>query len=87
MNEYNGWTNYATWNVNLWLTNDEGSYNYWMERARDSEVNELAIALENEHREAMPELNASTYSDLLQYILSSVNWHEIAKSLTEEANN
>lgn len=24
---YNGWTNYATWNVALWLGNDEGLYN------------------------------------------------------------
>jgi hypothetical protein len=23
---YNGWSNYATWNVNLWLDNDEGFY-------------------------------------------------------------
>ena len=23
---YNGWTNYATWNVNLWLSNSEGMY-------------------------------------------------------------
>ena len=32
-NEYNGWTNYETWVVNLWLTNDEGPYNYWREVA------------------------------------------------------
>lgn len=25
---YNGYTNYATWNVALWGSNDEGSYNY-----------------------------------------------------------
>lgn len=24
--EYNGWTNYETWNMNLWLTNDSGFY-------------------------------------------------------------
>lgn len=31
---YNGWTNYETASVHLWLTNDEGSYNYWRDEAR-----------------------------------------------------
>ena len=25
---YNGWTNYETWNVALWMDNDETSYTY-----------------------------------------------------------
>jgi hypothetical protein len=25
-NSYNGWKNYATWNVALWMNNDEGLY-------------------------------------------------------------
>lgn len=26
-NTFNGWSNYETWNVALWLQNDEGLYN------------------------------------------------------------
>jgi hypothetical protein len=32
--KYNGWSNYETWCVNLWLTNDEGTYRFWKEEAR-----------------------------------------------------
>ncbi len=32
---YNGWTNYETWNVALWLDNEQGSYNYWQDRASE----------------------------------------------------
>jgi hypothetical protein len=32
-NEYNGWYNYETWAVNLWLDSEESSQNYWNERA------------------------------------------------------
>ena len=32
---YNGWTNYETWAVKLWIDNDEDSYNYWKEATRE----------------------------------------------------
>lgn len=31
---YNGWSNYPTWAVNLWLSNDEGLYNEMGEAVR-----------------------------------------------------
>lgn len=32
---YNGWKNYETWNVKLWIDNEQGSYEYWNEIARE----------------------------------------------------
>jgi len=33
---HQGWTNYETWCVKLWLDNDEGSYDYWREQTREA---------------------------------------------------
>lgn len=33
--KYNGWTNYETWNMKLWMDNDQSSSNYWNERAQE----------------------------------------------------
>jgi hypothetical protein len=34
--EYNGWTNYETWCVNLWMSNDQGSDEYYRESAQQT---------------------------------------------------
>ena len=41
---YNGWANYATWNVALWLGNDETMYNFargWAEHGYKSLSHQL----------------------------------------------
>jgi hypothetical protein len=38
---YNGWTNYETWNVSLWIGNDEGLYNFARECGDYTELCEL----------------------------------------------
>jgi hypothetical protein len=32
---YNGYTNYETWAVCLWIDNERGEYEYWKETAED----------------------------------------------------
>jgi hypothetical protein len=70
--EYNGWTNYETWVVNLWMDNEEGTYDYWREVAEDIYNNEaeeqkhftkmedavgiLADRLKDHHEEAKDEI-------------------------------
>jgi hypothetical protein len=32
---YNGWTNYETWCVSLWIDNEEPSYRHWQAVAQE----------------------------------------------------
>ena len=96
---YSGWTNYETWNVKLWIDNEEGDYDYWNEQAREcydeeeadtystkeeSAVYELAGRLKSFFEENTPTVTGC-YADLLNGALSEVNWHEIAQAIVDDA--
>jgi len=89
---YNGWKNYKTWNVKLWMDNEEGSYRYWLLIAEeiwqesadcDEFCSTMAQRLKDEHEENRPEVQG-TYGDLLDAALSEVDWYEIAESYVED---
>jgi hypothetical protein len=90
---YNGWATYGTWLVKLWIDNEEGSYIYWQNRAKEivAEKGEhitptLAYELKVAHEEAVPTEEAGVYTDLLNSALDEVDWYEIAESILEEVS-
>lgn len=97
--KYNGWRNYETWLANLWLNNDQGTYWFWCEEARDawryaattdyltrqqSARRELAKRLQNEIEENSPCPEAGLYSDLLNSAISEIDWYEVADAFLED---
>lgn len=85
---YNGWTNYETWNVALWIDNEQGMYYEARELVRDNWEDErpwtAGEVLKTWIEELMPDLGASMWSDLLTAALSEVNWTEIAEHYHED---
>ena len=97
---YNGWKNYETWNVKLWIDNEQGTQEYWDERATElykeakksehlTKKSEAAYALSNELKEYFDDNNpladqSSTYTDLLGHALGNVDWREIADNMLSE---
>jgi len=96
---YNGYTNYETWIVALWMNNDRGVLDYWLSVITDLSsadspeyiANEntqkcrLADRLKDEHEENQLEVSG-VYADLLGAALSKVKWLEIAENLINTRN-
>jgi hypothetical protein len=95
--EYNGWTNYETWAVNLWMDNERGTHDQWLETAKtwyhaadatsvltkkQQAKIDLAEEIKRQHEEIMPELEG-VFADLISAAMSEVNWYEIAENMVE----
>lgn len=94
---YNGWKNYETWVVNLWIENEIDDYHCWQAEAQlvwnDAEAGEVldkyfAAKLELSNRmkswieENTPDI-CGIYTDLLNAAISEVDFIEIAEHYIE----
>ena len=78
MNEkpYNGWTNYETWLVHLWLTSDKSVDAAFRERARIGDVSDVRELVEEIIADQIQNQSSLT-SDLSDAALRRVAWDEI----------
>lgn len=84
--EYQGWTNYETWIVHLWLSNDEASYDMALEQARRE------YEWESEADDVFKEFVIEIYdldkiegvaADLVNAAMQDVNWREVREAFKE----
>ena len=75
--KYNGWTNYATWRVNLeifdGLRSDMDNETFTAESCQDY-AEEVVFG----------ETEDGLVADYARAFMSAVNWHEIAEALNEQ---
>ena len=84
---YNGWKNYETWLVALWIDND-GHSGHWAERAQENpDTYDLSQEMEAYYTEQAEQIVPSQgmFNDLLNSALREVCWYDIATSYINEA--
>jgi len=81
MADYNGWTNYETWCVNLWLTNEPDMES---ELRMLAQTNADLYYRADRLRDYVFDMNgvtdANMFADLLRSALENVNWREIIQN-------
>ena len=80
--EYNGWTNWETWNFKLWIDNDESSYSAVLELATGTEKNELSKELESWADDMLEatRIECGFFADICNTAIKEIYFYEIAES-------
>ena len=82
--KYNGWTNYETWVINIWVDNDEEIYLTIRDIINSydwtGKTYELSKVLQEWYDKKVEKLGLENgvMHDLLTGALSAVNWYELA---------
>ena len=76
---YNGWSNYETWNVDLWLDNEEPLY-----RAKQAFIKRGRINAESVARFCFDTFPNGTPDMKHRADMAKVNWSELADSWQAE---
>lgn len=90
--KYNGWANYPTWNMNIWLNNDEYTQERCVEMANEADsVGELADSLKEFGEELFLLADdcsetpiTGVNADLLTWAQGMIDWDEIAKNYWQD---
>jgi hypothetical protein len=91
-NTYNGWTNYATWRINLEIVDD--MTDGWSEMVSDHQHFNGLSALADYIQETVEELvlgDMDTSNNLAasyaEAFLGEVSWYEIARNISDDNPN
>lgn len=100
--EYNGWTNYETWLVALWIDNEPATNAERECLAQDAWDNAHADQISTREQKAKYKLaeslkewiegmnpladTADLFSDLLRAALSEVDWYDIAENFLDDVD-
>ena len=79
-NTYNGWTNYATWRVNLEIFDGMDQFYFGFEGLDEYDLSQCLKEYANELIDMQGEGLAVDYA---RAFISDVNWQEIAQSMIE----
>jgi hypothetical protein len=85
---FNGWKNYETWCVSLWIDNSRDSYEAARNMCRGRH-SALSAPILREWVEEMNPLSEKSglFSDLLRSVLGEVDYYEIVEDYEREEKN